>query len=284
MSNRVSSSTVRRHFAGLAAIAAAAVLTAACSSGSATPAPSVAASLAGGSPASCPDLAAVAAATTAAPQWLATGSVSFTPPMSESAATADATAVLAFSHIKPDQGALNATFSGIAAGGLASLSMISHAQDHYVSAFGSQGWLHSTVPEGTHQVTDPIIVALADAGLEPTTSAPQVDLPGSAPCVLAFRATTPAPARVLTVSSIPTAVVQYVVMRVDPATALPQSIAFIADAASVKAGDPSVTVLSMDFASSVTIPTPDAAFIIEVGSPGASIPNAPDSLPGLPLP
>ena len=61
-------------------------------------------------------------------------------------------------------------------------------------------------------------------------------------------------------------------------------VAVIADAASVKAGDPSTAICSIDCASSVTIPTPDAAFIIEVGSPGASIPNAPDSLPGLPLP
>jgi hypothetical protein len=95
---------------------------------------------------------------------------------------------------------------------------------------------------------------------------PSVDLPGSAPCVLSFAAKTPAPPRPLTVSTIPTAEVQYVVMRVDPATALPQSMAFIADAASVKAGDPSSVVLSVDYASSVTIP------------------NAPPSLPSLPLP
>ena len=284
MSNRVSSSPARRHLAGVAAIAAAAVLVAACSSGSATPAPSAAPSLGGASPASCPDLATILAAATAAPQWLATGTVPFTPPTSESAATANATAALAFSHAKPDKGALNATFSGLSAGGLASLQMISQAQDFYVSAFGSQGWLHSTVVEGTPPVTDPILVALADAGLVPTTSAPTVDLPGSAPCVLSFEATTPAPPRGLTVSSIPTAKVQYVVMRVDPATALPQSIAFIADAASVKAGDPASVILSVDYVASVTIPTPDAAFIIEAASPDAEIPGAPPSLPGLPLP
>jgi hypothetical protein len=284
MSNRVSSSPIRRRLTGIAAIAAATLLAAACSSGATTPAPSAAPSLAGGSPASCPDLATILAATTAAPQWLATGTVPFTPPKSESAATASATAALAFSHVKPDQGALNATFSGLAAGGLSSLSMISHGQDFYVSAFGSQAWLHSTVAEGTPPVTDPILVALADAGLVPTTSAPSVDLPGSAPCVLSFEATTPTPPRVLSVSTIPTAEVQYVVMRVDPASALPQSIAFIADAASVKVGDPSSVILSVDYASSVSIPTPDAAFIVEVGSPDAPIPNAPPSLPGLPLP
>ena len=162
--------------------------------------------------------------------------------------------------------------------------MISKATDFYTSAFGSQAWLHSVVAEGTGAGDEPILVALEDAGLVPTTSAPSVQLPGTASCVLVFEATTPTPPRVLTVTSYPTAKVQYVVMRVDPATALPQSIAFIAEPASVKQGDPETVVLSIDYASSVSIPIPDAAFLIETGSPDDPVPNAPPSLPGFPLP
>jgi hypothetical protein len=284
MSHHGRSARPRSRLAGLATTVAAAALVAACSSSASTPAPSAAPSTGGGSPASCPDLATILAAANAAPQWLATGVVPFTPHTSESAATANASAALAFSHIAPDQGALNATFSGLSAGGLSSLSMISKTQDFFTSAFGSQAWLHAVVPEGTPPVTDPVLVALADAGLVPTTSAPSVDLPGTASCVLAFEAMTPTPARVLTVTSYPTSEVQYVVMRVDPATALPQSIAFFADPAAVEKGDPEKVVLTIDYVSSVSIPIPDAAFLVEVGSPDAPVPNAPPTLPAFPLP
>jgi hypothetical protein len=266
----------------LLGLASVAVVAAACSSGgSATGAPSTGASLAG-SPASCPDLAAIGKALTAEPDWRASGVIPFTA-VAADGGQASATAAVAYAAANPDQSSLTVNFTGIAAGGLASVQSMTVAQDRWTSAYGSQAWIHTKVADASGEPsTGPLAAMFAAGKLTPVTDAPAVELPGSSPCVLAFEMAPPTPrsdSGVLPLSS-----VQYVVMRVDPATALPESFGFIADPASLLAGEPPQAVLAMDYASSIQITPPDARFVVEPGTPGVPIPTRPPGIPALPLP
>jgi hypothetical protein len=268
-----------RAVASIVALAASALILAACSSGSSTAAPSAGASQAGGSPASCPDLAAIGTALAAQPHWRATGMVPFTAPAANGQA-APGSAAVAYSDQLPSSSSLTVNFTGIQAGGIASVQSMTVGPDQYTSAFGSQAWVKTAA--ANTGATGPLAVVFAPGAMAPATDAPAVDLPGTAPCVLAFKATPPFPASdtgVLSRSS-----VQYVVMRVDPATSLPVSIGFVADPTDLHPGDPGQAVLSMDYATAVEVTPPDARMVIEPGTPGVPVPTRPPGIPALPLP
>lgn len=263
----------------LLGLASVAVVAAACSASST---PSAGASLAGGSPASCPDLAAIGKAVTAEPDWRASGVIPFTAVAADGQPTT-ATAAVAYAAANPDQSSLTVNFTGIAAGGLASVQSMTVAQDRWTSAYGSQAWIHTKVTGASGEpTTGPLDAMFAAGKLTPVTDAPAVELPGSSPCVLAFKMTPPTPRS--DSGLLPLSSVQYVVMRVDPATALPESFGFIADPASLLAGEPPQAVLSMDYAASVQITPPDARMVLEPGTPGVPIPTRPPGIPALPLP
>lgn len=260
-------------------LASVALLAAACSSSSSPAAPSAGASLAGGSPATCPDLAAVGTAVVAQPHWRASGVVPFTAPAANGQ-PAPGSAAVAYSDQLPSSSSLTVNFTGIQAGGIASVQSMTVGPDQFTSAYGSQAWV-KTAAANTGSA-GPLSSVFAPGAMTPATDAPSVELPGSAPCVLAFKATPPLPASdtgVLSRSS-----VLYVVMRVDPATSLPQSIGFVADPASLHPGDPGQAVLSMDYASTVQVTPPDARMVVEPGTPGVPVPTRPPGIPALPLP
>jgi hypothetical protein len=267
-----------RAVARIAVVASVALLAAACSSGSSSPAPSAGASLAGGSPVACPDLVAVGAALRASPHWRASGMVPFTA-IAANGQPGPGSAAVAYALVKPDSSSLAVNFTGIQAGGIASVQSMIVGPDQYTSAYGSQAWVKTAAASGEG---GPLGSLLDPAKLAPATDAPAVDLPGSAPCILAYKATPPTP--VSDTGVIPRSSIAYVVMRVDPATALPESIGFVAEPTSLHEGDPAQAVLAIDYAAQVQVTPPDARMVVIPGTPGVPIPTTPPGIPSLPLP
>jgi len=260
-------------------LASIALAAAACSSsGSASSAPSAGGSLAGGSPAACPDLAAVDAALTAQPHWRASGMVPFTA-VAANGQPGPGSAAVAYAIVKPDSSSLSVNFTGIQAGGVASVQSMIVGADQYTSAYGSQAWV-KTPAAGV--AGGPLLSFLSSGTLAPATDAPSVELPGSSPCVLAFKSTPPTP--VSDTGLIPKSSITYVVMRVDPATSLIESIGFVADPTSLHPGDPGQAVLAIDYAAQVEVTPPEARMVVEPGTPGVPIPTRPPGIPALPLP
>jgi hypothetical protein len=268
-----------RAVARVVVLASVALLAAACSSSSGTSAPSAGASLAGGSPASCPDLAAVGTALAAQPHWRASGMVPFTA-MAANGQPGPGSAAVAYSDQLPSSSSLTVNFTGIQAGGIASVQSMTVGTDQYTSAYGSQAWVKTQA--ANTGATGPLAALFATGAMAPTTDAPSVDLPGSAQCVLAFKATPPTP--VSDTGVLPRSSILYVVMRVDPATALPESIGFVADPTSLHTGDPGQAVLAMDYAATVEVTPPEERMVIIPGTPGVPVPTRPPGIPALPLP
>jgi hypothetical protein len=260
------------------ALASVALLAAACSSSSASSAPSAGASLAGGSPASCPDLATVGTALAAQPHWRASGMVPFTA-IAANGQPGPGSAAVAYALVKPDSSSLSVNFTGIQAGGIASVQSMIIGADQYTSAYGSQAWVKTQSASGAG---GPLASFLSSGNLKPATDAPSVELPGSAPCVLAFKVTPPTP--VSDTGVLPKSSIAYVVMRVDPATSLIESIGFVADPTSIHPGDPGQAVLAIDYAAQVQVTPPDERMVIQPGTPGVPIPTRPPGIPALPLP
>jgi len=267
-----------RAVARVVVLASVALLAAACSSSSGTSAPSAGASLAGGSPASCPDLAAVGTALAAQPHWRASGMVPFTA-MAANGQPGPGSAAVAYALVKPDSSSLSVNFTGIQAGGIASVQSMIVGADQYTSAYGSQAWVKTPASAGAG---GPLASFLSSGDLKPATDAPSVELPGSSPCVLAFKVVPPTP--VSDAGLIPKSSIGYVVMRVDPATSLIESIGFVADPTSLHEGDPVQAVLAIDYASQVEVTPPEERMVIIPGTPGVPVPTRPPGIPALPLP
>ena len=272
----------------LAAAAAAVLVVAGCSGGSATPAPSAAVSAAASGAASSAPSVATTPAPTAAPSvavstQVPVGSCADMATVGEAVRNADhyiATAKIEATQIEaalPGASAEDAGFSlemtmsfqkpdrtHVSTGGL--FEAISIGSDTWISMFGSGQWVKSD-PTDSAGSSDVFGSTFDSSGLEPLTEIPaDLDLPGDSTCVVGYKVSVPpvvSGGEGNPLGQLGDAAA--FVVRVDEGTGLPQSMAFILDPAKAQAGAPMSIVFTFDYDTPVDIQPPDPSTIVEGG-------------------
>jgi hypothetical protein len=269
----------------LLAAAAVALIVAGCSGGSATPAPSAAASAAA-SPASVApgqSTAPSAPAESAAPSVAAASSVpaggcADMTAMGDAMKNADHyTATAKIEAAIPGTSVGGAGFSldmtlqfqkpdkmHLSTGGL--FETISVGGETWISMFGSGQWVKSD-PTDTSGSSDLFGEAFASSGMEQLSEIPaDVVLPGDSSCVIGYKVKLPSMGSDSELGANPLGQLgdaAAIVVRVDTATGLPQSMAFVLDPTKLTAGAPTSMVFTFDYATPVDIQPPDPSKVVE---------------------
>ena len=297
---RIPGATVPR----VLAVAAVALVVAACSGSSASPAPSAAASAAGSAapaqstapsaaaesaapsiaaasqaPAGgCADPAAMAEAMKNVDHYIATATVTTALPGSS---TADLSMDITMKFQKPDRMEMS---SGMGAG-LNLFSSITIGKDSWISMFGSDTWAKSDATE-TGDSPDLFGSSLDTSGLEPLDELPPtLVLPGTSACVVGYSMKVPDVAS--GDGANPLAALNGAaafVARVDPSTNLPQSMGFVLTPDANEAGGPTSMVFVFDYATPVDIQPPDPSKVSDSPAGMFALPSGLDLPSGLTLP
>jgi hypothetical protein len=270
----------------LLAAAAVALIVAGCSGSSASPAPSAAASAAAPPASVAPgqSTAPSAPAESAAPSTAVAASQAPVGGCADMAAMGDAmknadhyTATAKIEAAIPGTSVGEAGFSlemtmqfqkpdkmHLSTGGL--FETISIGGDTWISMFGSGQWVKSD-PTDTSGSSDLFGEAFASPGMEQLSEIPaDVVLPGDSSCVIGYKVKLPSMGSDSDLGANPLGQLgdaAAIVVRVDTATGLPQSMAFVLDPTKLTDGAPTSMVFTFDYATPVDIQPPDPSTVVE---------------------
>ncbi len=242
--------------AASAAPGASAVASEAPAGGTTAPAPTTppteapVASAGGSTNNACADPAAMAEAMKNVDHYVATAKVTTALPGSSAA---DLSMDLTLKFQKPDRVEMSSGMGG----GMTLFRSIAIGKDSWISMFGSDTWTKSDA-QGSGDNPDLFGSSLDTSGLQPLDEIPPaLELPGSSSCVVGYSLQMP---EVAGDSTNPLAELNGAaafVARVDTATGLPQSMAFVLTPNADNPGAPTSMVFVFDYQTPVDIQAPD---------------------------